>query len=60
MKDETIIKIVAIICLTILGIAYFAYIRQDSTVFLGLSSIIGGIAGYQLGKIAERKRRKAK
>ena len=49
MKDTTIIKIITIICLTALGITYFVTIRQDGTVLLTLSSLIGGIAGYTLG-----------
>jgi len=50
MKDTTVVKIVAMICLTILGVSYFYLIRQDGTVLLTLSSIIGGIAGYVVGK----------
>jgi len=50
MDDNAMIKITAIVCLTALGISYFYLIRQDGTVLLTLSSIIGGIAGYALGK----------
>ena len=50
MDDNAMIKITAIVCLTALGISYFYFIRQDGTVLLTLSSIIGGIAGYALGK----------
>ena len=50
MNDDAMIKITAIVCLTALGIGYFYLIRQDGTVLLTLSSIIGGIAGYEIGK----------
>ena len=50
MNDSVWVKIVAIICLTILGCVYFVTIRQDGTVLLTFSSIIGGIVGYQIGK----------
>jgi xanthosine utilization system XapX-like protein len=35
-------------CITTLGIVYFIFVRQDSTVLLSLSSIIGGIVGYKI------------
>jgi len=50
MQAKIAISITAILALTALGICYFALVRQDSSVLLGLSSIIGGIAGYQVGK----------
>jgi hypothetical protein len=50
MEDRILVMIVAIICLTALGITYFLTIRQDSTVLLTLSSIIGGLAGYRIGR----------
>jgi len=54
MDDNAMIKITAIVCLTALGISYFYFIRQDGTVLLTLSSIIGGIVGHAIGK---RKRK---
>ena len=54
MDDNAIIKITAMICLTALGISYFYLIRQDGTVLLTLSSILGGIAGYHLGRHREK------
>lgn len=50
MRDDALMKITAIVCLTALGVTYFVTVRQDGTVLLTLSSIIGGIAGYHLGK----------
>jgi len=50
VRDDALVKISAIAGLTVLGISYFYFIRQDGTVLLTLSSIIGGIAGYVVGK----------
>jgi uncharacterized membrane protein YfcA len=50
MDDNAAVAIVAIIGLTLLGISYFIYLKQDGTVLLALSSIIGGIAGYRYGR----------
>jgi hypothetical protein len=50
MDDNAAVAIVAIIGLTMLGVSYFIFIRQDGTVLFALSSIIGGIAGYRYGK----------
>ena len=50
VRDDALVKISAIAGLTALGISYFYFIRQDGTVLLTLSSIIGGIAGYVVGK----------
>jgi len=55
MDDSAAVAIVAIIGLTMLGISYFVFIRQDGTVLFALSSIIGGIAGYKYGKRAAAK-----
>ena len=50
MDDNAAVAIVAIIGITMLGVSYFIFIRQDGTVLFALSSIIGGIAGYRYGK----------
>ncbi len=50
MHDDALVKISAITGLTILGVSYFYFVRQDGTVLFTLSSIIGGIAGYVIGK----------
>jgi len=49
-SEKVVVKVTAIVCLTALGMVYFVTIRQDSTVLLTLSSIIGGIVGYEIGK----------
>lgn len=50
MRDNTVATIVAIICITALGITYFILVRKDGSVLLSLSSIIGGLIGYLYGK----------
>ena len=54
MEDRVLVTIVGILCITALGITYFIVIRSDSTVLLSLSSIIGGIIGYRVGKARRR------
>jgi|GEM_PF-6589518 len=51
MRDVVFMKVVGAICVTVLGVTYFLTVRQDGTVLLTLSSIIGGIVGYQIGKL---------
>ena len=49
VKDVTLVKITAIVCLTVIcGIALLKGI--DSALMGTVSAIIGGIAGYTLGK----------
>jgi len=48
--------VVAMLCITALGITYFVVIRQDSSVLLTLSSILGGLVGYGVGVRRARKR----
>jgi hypothetical protein len=49
MKDSTIVKIVAILCLTVIcSVALLKGI--DSTLTGTVSAIIGGIAGYEIGR----------
>ena len=55
MKDETIVKIVAIASLVILEIINMFTMKLDGNVLLTIGAIIGGIAGYEFGK-AKRTR----
>jgi len=49
MEDSTIIKLVAIICLT--GMMISALFKGIDSALLGtISAIIGGIAGYEVGR----------
>ena len=50
MKDETAVSIAAIASLTALGVA--ALINGiDSGLLTSIAAIIGGIAGYRIGKV---------
>lgn len=49
MDDSTIVKLVAIICLTVIcSVALLKGI--DSTLTGTVSAIIGGVAGYEFGR----------
>jgi hypothetical protein len=49
MDDSTVVKLVAIICLTVIcSVALLKGI--DSTLTGTVSAIIGGIAGYEIGR----------
>ncbi|MCL7393198.1 MAG: hypothetical protein LZ162_06195 [Thaumarchaeota archaeon] len=49
MNDSTIVKIIAIVCLTVIcSVALLKGI--DSTLTGTVSAIIGGIAGYEIGR----------
>jgi hypothetical protein len=49
MKDSTIVKLVAIVCLTVIcSVALLKGI--DSTLTGTVSAVIGGIAGYEIGR----------
>jgi len=50
MSDRTIAVVTGVLCITILGVTYFVTVRQDGTVLLSLSSVIGGLIGYLFGK----------
>jgi hypothetical protein len=50
MRDETVIKITAIISLVALEIVNMMTMKIDSQVLLIIGAIIGGIAGYEIGK----------
>ncbi len=56
MREDTIVKVVAIIALTV--ICSLAIIRGIDSVLIGtVSAIIGGIAGYELRKNEDRVKR---
>jgi hypothetical protein len=50
VRDSVIVKVVAIVSLTILEIANLLTLKIDGGVLLAIGSIIGGIAGYEIGK----------
>ncbi|MEM3423575.1 MAG: hypothetical protein QXE51_03325 [Nitrososphaeria archaeon] len=50
MEDATIVTCMGIMGIVVLGSIFFIFVRQDGTVLTSLSSIIGGLIGYQVGK----------
>jgi hypothetical protein len=50
VRDETIIKVVAIVSLTVLEVVNMLTMKIDSQVLLVIGAIIGGIAGYEMGR----------
>ena len=50
MRDGTLVKIVAIVCITALEIANFLTMKIDSTVTGLVFTLIAGLAGYEIGK----------
>jgi len=54
MRGDVIVKVTAIVSLTILEIANLLTLKIDGSILLSIGAIIGGIAGYE---IATRKRR---
>ena len=50
MRDTTIVKLFAIGCLTTVLIVDFLTMKIDSTLVGTVCGIIGGIAGYEIGK----------
>ena len=57
MNDSMIIKLVAIICLTIMEIVALLN-GMDHQLMITVSGIIGGIAGYEFRKVLETKESK--
>jgi len=49
MEDSALVGAISVICITVLGVTYFIFIRQDGSVLLSLCSVIGGILGYIVG-----------
>jgi hypothetical protein len=49
MDDSTVVKLVAIICLTVIC-SMALYKGIDSTLAGSICAIIGGVAGYEFGK----------
>jgi hypothetical protein len=55
MRDETIVKIVAIAALTIIEVVNLLTYKVDGNVLLTIGAIIGGIAGYELRALRKSK-----
>jgi hypothetical protein len=57
MRDETIVKIVAIVALTIIEVVNLLMYKVDGNILLSIGAIIGGIAGYELRGVIETKKK---
>jgi hypothetical protein len=55
MDNSTVVKIVAIVSLTIIQVVNMLTMKIDSQILLVIGAIIGGIAGYEIG-ITKKKR----
>jgi len=54
MEARYLVKVTAIICLTVLEIVNLLTAKIDGNVLLTIGALIGGLAGYQVG--VRRKR----
>jgi hypothetical protein len=54
MRDETIVKITAIIALVVLEVVNLFTMKLDGNILLSIGAIIGGIAGYEFSKIRRK------
>jgi len=50
MDDSTIVKITAIISLVVLEAINLLTTRMDGNIMLTFGAIIGGVAGYEIGR----------
>jgi len=48
LREETLVKLTAIVCLTIICVVALLH-KIDSVLVGTVSAIVGGIAGYQIG-----------
>jgi len=54
MDDKGLIKLVAIVCLTLLELGNLATYGIDGALFGLVVSVIAGLAGYELGKVRSK------
>ncbi|MEM4067270.1 MAG: hypothetical protein QXV17_10485 [Candidatus Micrarchaeaceae archaeon] len=52
MEDKTLIKLIAITCITLLEIINLSTLKIDSAVLAAVIGAISGLAGYEIGKKA--------
>jgi len=50
MRDSTIVKIIAIVGLVVIEVVNLLTTGYDGGLLFAIGSIIGGIAGYEMGK----------
>lgn len=56
VSSSDLVKIVAIVSLTVLESINLATAKIDGAILILVSSIIGGLAGYEIGKLTGRRR----
>lgn len=54
MKDDKIVACVTVVCITALGVSYFAFVRQDGSVLITLVGAITAVAGYKVKSIRDK------
>ena len=50
MKESTLLKICAMICLCYLETLALVYLNIDGTILTTVIAVIAGLAGYEIGK----------
>jgi len=50
MKDKTILKIVAILSITVLEIINLIFYKIDGAILSSVIAVIAGLAGYEYGR----------
>jgi len=55
-SSSDLVKIVAIVSLTVLESVNLVTAKIDGAILILVSSIIGGLAGYEIGKLTGRRR----
>jgi len=58
MRDETLVKIVAILAITAIEICNLFTVRWDGHLLFAIGTLIGGIAGYEFGRRLQRRWRR--
>jgi uncharacterized membrane protein len=58
MDDTTMVKLVAIVGLTVLEVVNLVTAKIDGNVLLTIGALIGGIAGYKVGTRKVKKIKK--
>jgi len=50
MKESTIVKVFAILSLTILESINLIFYKVDGNILMTIAAIVGGLAGYEVGR----------
>ena len=55
MSDKAMLKLVAMVCITLLELGNLATYGVDGALFGLVVAAISGLAGYQLGKVSRKR-----